>query len=275
MGPAPMSDGYRRCLKERAFIQSGGYGPPNVLNAIGDADWWVESTFHWKGNDMALTLNDYRDRCHEANRRWWLDLGKPCENCDGSGKVTQKIHVPERQMDCPSCGGLGYLHKDRNLGELLMLAVSELAEALEGHRKNRMDDHLPHRKMAEVELVDFLIRMFDVAGGLGLDLNQKYGTTVEGMDLTAIAAGYYTAFKFDFDNFPEALLEITQECVHLYSGYPDAANAICTVAIVKTLWLMVKNSMDINGAFEEKMAYNAQRADHKVENRLKEGGKAY
>lgn len=34
-------------------------------------------------------------------------------------------------------------------------------------------------------------------------------------------------------------------------------------------------NMDLAGAVVEKMAYNAQRADHKTENRVKEGGKAY
>lgn len=52
----------------------------------------------------------------------------------------------------------------------LMLVVTELAEACEGHRKNLMDDHLPHRKMVEVELADAVIRIMDLAGGYGLDL---------------------------------------------------------------------------------------------------------
>jgi len=66
------------------------------------------------------------------NARWWRDLntGKPI---------------------------------DRNIGELLMLMVSELAEAMEGHRKNLMDDKLPHRKMFEVELADLVIRVLDTA----------------------------------------------------------------------------------------------------------------
>ena len=33
--------------------------------------------------------------------------------------------------------------------------------------------------------------------------------------------------------------------------------------------------LDLDGAIEEKLAYNRQRADHKPENRLKEGGKKY
>ena len=39
-----------------------------------------------------------------------------------------------------------------------MLTISEIAEAMEGERKNLMDDHLPHRKMAEVEIADAYIR---------------------------------------------------------------------------------------------------------------------
>jgi len=52
----------------------------------------------------------------------------------------------------------------------LCLIHSEISEAMEGHRKNLMDDKLPHRKMIEVELADALIRIGDLAGALGLDL---------------------------------------------------------------------------------------------------------
>lgn len=58
----------------------------------------------------------------------------------------------------------------RNVGELLCLTHSELSEGMEGARKNLMDDHLPHRKMLEVELADAVIRIFDMAGGMNLDL---------------------------------------------------------------------------------------------------------
>lgn len=60
--------------------------------------------------------------------------------------------------------------KERNDGELLMLIVTEVAEAMEGVRKNLMDDKLPHRKMVEVELADTIIRILDYAGGRGLDV---------------------------------------------------------------------------------------------------------
>lgn len=61
----------------------------------------------------------------------------------------------------------------------LMLIVSELAEAMEGHRKNLMDDKLPHRKMAEVELADALIRICDLAGVMDYDLGGAVAEKLE------------------------------------------------------------------------------------------------
>lgn len=114
-------------------------------------------------------LNSLSLMCHAANQHWW--------------------HYPKTGE-----------RLDRNKGEMLMLMVSEIAEAMEGERKNLMDDKLPHRKMAEVELADCLIRIFDYAGAYGFDLD---------------------------------------------------------------------------GAVAEKMTYNANRADHKREARLAEGGKKW
>src|SRR5690554_3048442 len=87
-------------------------------------------------------LNDYSRVCHEANAKWWHDA-------DGN-------------------------RIERNKGELLCLIHSEISEAMEGERKDLPDDKLPHRRMAEVELADALIRIFDYAGGFGYDLQGAF-----------------------------------------------------------------------------------------------------
>lgn len=52
----------------------------------------------------------------------------------------------------------------------LCLIHSEISEAMEGARKNLMDDKLPHRSMIEVELADAVIRIADLCDYLDLDL---------------------------------------------------------------------------------------------------------
>lgn len=60
----------------------------------------------------------------------------------------------------------------REVATKLALIHSEVSEALEGARKDTMDSHLTDRPTIEVELADVLIRVFDLAGALGLDLGQ-------------------------------------------------------------------------------------------------------
>ena len=61
------------------------------------------------------------------------------------------------QEICHACSARSGWWKDVSFSDpmlvptKLMLVVSELAEAMEGHRKSLMDDKLPHRTMLEVE----------------------------------------------------------------------------------------------------------------------------
>jgi len=78
-------------------------------------------------------------------------------------------HSRAAQMSDSACPSRA--RSTRILGaELLCLVHSEISEAMEGARKRLQDDHLPGRCMLEVELADAVIRIFDMAGGLGLDL---------------------------------------------------------------------------------------------------------
>lgn len=61
----------------------------------------------------------------------------------------------------------------------LCLIHSEVSEAMEGHRKNLMDDKLPHHKMIATELADVVIRCADLAGALGIDLGQVIADKME------------------------------------------------------------------------------------------------
>ena len=82
----------------------------------------------------------------------------------------------------------------------LCLIHSEVSEAMEGYRKNLMDDHLPNRKMAEVELADAMIRILDLAGASGFDIGSAmiekllYNTTRK--DHSAEARGQNDGKKF-------------------------------------------------------------------------------
>lgn len=73
----------------------------------------------------------------------------------------------------------GWLDEPRNKGTDLMLIVTEVSEAMKGERKNLMDTHLPHRKMAEVEMADVVLRVFSYCGTFGYDLE---GAMIEKME---------------------------------------------------------------------------------------------
>ena len=76
--------------------------------------------------------------------------------------IARQIHG----MSLAKWGG----NDEREVGTLLALIHSEISEALEGYRKDLWDDHLPNHKMAEVELADAVIRIFDLAERSGFDI---------------------------------------------------------------------------------------------------------
>lgn len=98
-------------------------------------------------NGFIITTEDYQSMADAVNLLVYF--------CHGSSKAA------------------GWHNKPVENGTRFMLMVSEIAEAMEGDRKNMMDDHLPHRKMVPCELSDASIRIFDFAG---IDPNMDLGT---------------------------------------------------------------------------------------------------
>lgn len=178
-------------------------------------------------------LSEMAVQVHHANAKWWKDLetGAPL---------------------------------NRNVGELLMLTVSELAEAMEGHRKNLADDKLPHRSMIEVELADAVIRLLDICGGLHLP--------VEDLEIRPEALSA---------NVAENLLAITCVLTHAYQTYLFEPNnrigfTYYIEEAIQTIEMLAEHlQLDVWAAYEEKMAYNSVRFDHSVEGRKLAEGKKY
>ncbi len=65
----------------------------------------------------------------------------------------------------------GFWEQDRNVGEMLMLVVSELGEAIEAHRRSYFG--MEQKDTFEDEIADTVIRLFDLCGGLGIDLEKQ------------------------------------------------------------------------------------------------------
>ena len=60
----------------------------------------------------------------------------------------------------------GFWDEPRNIGEALMLIVSEVAEAMEAHR-HQDDNHFKE------EIADTFIRLLDLCGGLKIDIEDE------------------------------------------------------------------------------------------------------
>ena len=187
----------------------------------------------------------YIDQSHKDNRKWWIDIntGMP-------------------------------LKRDKT--ELLLLVNTEIAEAVEGLRKDLMDDHLPHRKMAEVEIADALIRIFDFCGGFGIDLDSETEKFSEEpwVDLTDLS--YKSIYE---DTISETLMSAMHNVTEAWNSYfNDFGRGVAEslyLAVSILLGAAHQLDYDIDAAYQEKRQYNAKRSDHTHERRRDPHGKKF
>jgi len=104
--------------------------------------------------------------CHNLSREagWWRDKKTGLD-------LIEVINRPVTDIQRLLAGAL--------VAQKLCLSHSEISEAMEGHRKGLMDEKLPHRKMIEVEIADAIIRLFDLAGALNLNLGGAIAEKLE------------------------------------------------------------------------------------------------
>lgn len=188
------------------------------------------------------------ERVHLLNAKWWTDLqtGKP---------VVQKRR------------------------RRFILMISELTECMEAERKSLMDDHLPHRKGAEVEMADFVIRCLDILGSppellnRPIDWHSHDQRRIEliAADPTDTARNVFDSIR-DSDDPSDYLFELIK---YVTSMQRTAYRTDFATLIACAEYYCWKFGYNLWAAYEDKLEYNVRRADHQVENRKEEGGKKW
>lgn len=135
----------------------------------------------------------------------------------------------------------------RSVGELFMLFVTEISEAYDAWLTGEPDDKLPQFPGLGVELGDLQIRLADFAG--------------------ALLAGSIVA-NSETDNPGDAMFREVCEIARRYESIrkTDAAKGGEETGDFIP-------SADVGEMVVAKLEFNANRPDHKIENRLKEDGK--
>lgn len=161
-----------------------------------------------------------QDIHNNENKKWWFDK-------DGN-----PVHI--------------------TLETLLMLVVTELAEAVEGVRKGGMDDKLTHRTNFEVELADAALRCLDLMVGKNTHkFTGNYGR-VHSIDLSVPKQDH--------------LFRICKSVIEFYN---------VETIVFELLDLAYNYDIDLIEVMMEKRAYNQSRLDHSFAEREKEGGKKF
>lgn len=153
------------------------------------------------------------------------------------------------------------------------LITTEICEATEGMRKDLMDDHLPHRKMEEVELADALIRTLDLGGKLHLEFSAPTCKTLANCEFKNNHADAEQHFDLVAAVYQFGMSIRRVFMIGLEAPFP--VSLYYSLLVTKIINESVRRGFDIEAAMREKLTYNKQRADHKPENRVLANGKKF
>lgn len=153
---------------------------------------------------------------------------------------------------------------DRNIGEMLCLKHSEVSEAWESWSTESNDDKLPQYPGWQVELADTAIRLYDLLGAFQVDFN-------------AIELSEEAVSPMMEINLLNLHLHLSRAMEAIRKGRkPKFFSEL--VITVRLLWSIADHpnfTFDLGLIIFDKRAFNRQREDHKIENRVKEDGKQF
>jgi hypothetical protein len=159
---------------------------------------------------------------------------------------------------------------NRNMGELLMLTVTEIDEAHDAI-DGRPDDKLPHRAGFEVELADAAIRLFDIAGSRDLDIGGAADELLGDPERLSFNVGLLPVVK----ELAKALEGDRKSSFDKVITDRLALEVRIAAALLRIYAIGEMSWCNVPAAIAEKREFNKNRADHKPENRRKADGKKY
>lgn len=165
------------------FVTANDFGQVEQWEKKPDASRYVDGTFtgdylcsggRWCGTGLDLSETNIRDVWNPAGfifpvpSRFELEVDAIVDSYDRA-VIAQQVNALAAEIHADNVAA-GWWHDGSNIAEKLCLCHSELSEAMEGYRKDLMDDHLPHREMMEVELADAVIRILDLSKRMGYNI---------------------------------------------------------------------------------------------------------